>query len=310
LAEANMLAHYYYAVFKVVESESDNNQLVYDKNYDEVHLDEKWFFLTKQSRTIYLTEDEDARILKTRHKNHILKVMFLCAAARPRFDREGNCTFDGKIGIYPFVEAVQAKRNSENRQKGTREWKPITVKYEVYLDFVLDKVIPDIILKWPRDQSQITTIATQHDNAPAHFGKDEPHFLAATSIDPEWAFDLNEQPANSPDMKILDLGFFSSFQSFQWTFELLPSIEGQMDTMDLAFRENPSIILNRVWITHQTVMDMIITDRGDSSFKLIHMGKEALENKLIFEPTIPVSDDALFLLRSITRRQYSTREVR
>jgi hypothetical protein len=68
-------------------------------------------------------------------------------------------------------------------------------------------------------------------------------------------------------------------------------------TFALAFREYPPILQDRVWITHQIVMDMIIADRGDNSFKLPHMGKETLENKLIFEPTIPVSDDALFILR-------------
>jgi hypothetical protein len=44
-------------------------------------------------------------------------------------------------------------------------------------------------------------------------------------------------------------------------------------------------------------MDIIIADRGDNSLKPPHMGKEALENKLIIEPTIPVSDDALFILQ-------------
>ena len=29
--------------------------------------------------------------------------MFLAAVARPRYDEEGNCYFDGKLGIWPFV---------------------------------------------------------------------------------------------------------------------------------------------------------------------------------------------------------------
>jgi hypothetical protein len=33
-------------------------------------------------------------------------VMFLTAVAKPRYDDEGNCTFDGKIGIWPFVRKV------------------------------------------------------------------------------------------------------------------------------------------------------------------------------------------------------------
>jgi hypothetical protein len=40
--------------------------------------------------------------------------MFLCALARPRFDDNGNCTFDGKIGMWPFVEKVEAQRRSDN----------------------------------------------------------------------------------------------------------------------------------------------------------------------------------------------------
>jgi hypothetical protein len=223
------------------KSEIDNNQLVYGRNYDEVHLDEKWFFLTKQSRTYYLTEDEDDPVMKTRHKNHILKVIFLCAVARPRNVQEGNCTFDGKIGIYPFVDALQANRNSDSRKKGKWEWKPINVTYEVYLDFVLNKVIPDIKGKWPRDHCAVATIAIQHDNATAHFDENEPRFVAAASIDPQGAFHLNEQPANLPDTNILDLGFFSSLQAFQCNFQLLPNVEGLMDTMDLAFREYPPI---------------------------------------------------------------------
>jgi hypothetical protein len=100
-----------------------------------------------------------------------------------------------------------------------------------------------------------------------------------------------------PDTNILDIGFFSSLQSFQWTLEVLPSVEGLLDTMDRAFLEYPPNLLNRVWITHQTILDKIIAYRGDNSYKLPHIGKEALENELIFEPTILVSDEALQVLR-------------
>jgi hypothetical protein len=239
LKEENKLMRYYYAVSHLSKDENDNNQLVYSRSYDEVHLDEKWFFLFPQSCTYYLADDEDDPIIITRHKSHIPKVMFLCAVARPRFNREGNCTFDGKIGIYPFVETVQAKSNSENRPRGFWKWKPVNVDYEVYLDFVLNKVVPDIKDKWPRDDCAVSTIALQHDNAPVHFGENESRFLAATSEDPRFAFYLNEQPANFPDTNILDLGFFSSLQSFQWTLEVLPSVEGLLDTMDRAFLEYP-----------------------------------------------------------------------
>jgi hypothetical protein len=49
--------------------------------------------------------------------------MFLAAVARPRYDPEGECTFDGKIGMFPFVKRVAAKRTSKNCEKGTIETK-------------------------------------------------------------------------------------------------------------------------------------------------------------------------------------------
>jgi len=57
----------------------------------------------------------------------MLKVMFLAATAHPCFDAEGNCTFDGKIGIWPFVKWVQVQRTSVNWVVGTWETKPINV---------------------------------------------------------------------------------------------------------------------------------------------------------------------------------------
>ena len=62
-------------------------------------LDEKWFFISEKELLMYLTEGEEPPDRFCKHKSHILKVMFLCAVARPRFDEEGNEIFDGKIGI-------------------------------------------------------------------------------------------------------------------------------------------------------------------------------------------------------------------
>jgi hypothetical protein len=48
----------------------------------------------------YLEVEEGAvPIRRVAHKAHIVKVMFLAATARPWYDGEGNCTFDGKIGV-------------------------------------------------------------------------------------------------------------------------------------------------------------------------------------------------------------------
>jgi hypothetical protein len=71
-----------------------------------IHVDEKWFNMTKKSRNFYMLPEEQDPYRTVQNKNSIDKVMFLAAVARPRFDNEGNCTFDGKIGIWPFVREV------------------------------------------------------------------------------------------------------------------------------------------------------------------------------------------------------------
>eukprot|EP00903_Cladosiphon_okamuranus_P013263 g12367.t1 len=87
--------------------------------FDFVHLDEKWFYICKQRQRYYLYEGEDLPIRKVQHKSHVIKVMFLAAVARPRYDSGRNRQFDGKIGIYPFTVQRAAQRNSRNRAAGT-----------------------------------------------------------------------------------------------------------------------------------------------------------------------------------------------
>jgi hypothetical protein len=57
--------------------------------------------------------------------------MFLCVVSHPHFDANSNCIFDGKIGLWPFVEFVQAPRSSENHPRGPRETKPVNVNYAI-----------------------------------------------------------------------------------------------------------------------------------------------------------------------------------
>jgi hypothetical protein len=71
-----------------------------------VHIDKKWFNTTKRTRTIYMVHWEDDPYRPVQNKNSIDKMMFLAAVARPRYNEEGICTFDGKIGLWPFTRKV------------------------------------------------------------------------------------------------------------------------------------------------------------------------------------------------------------
>jgi hypothetical protein len=178
--------------------------------YDTVHLDEKWFFMTEATLRVYLAQEETAPVRAIRHKGHIVKVMFLAALARPRFDSDG-CTFDGKIGCWPFVVQRPALRASANRPRGTLETKCVNVTAKAYTRMVRNKVIPAIIAKFPQEQGlhgRRTVVRLQHDNATSHFQWFDPKWIDMWFEHRlDWDFQLKEQPPNSPDCNILDLDF-------------------------------------------------------------------------------------------------------
>ena len=58
--------------------------------------------------------------------------------------------FDGRIGIWAFIEEAEAKRNRKNRKKVVLETKPITsITSDVYRHYMITYVLPAIKEKWP-----------------------------------------------------------------------------------------------------------------------------------------------------------------
>ena len=91
-----------------------NNPSQFKNMEDLIHIDEKWFFLTKDGQRFIIAADEEEPYRHVQHKNFMTKVMFLCAVARPRYDTNKNAWFDGKIGIWPIGKWEPAKRKSKN----------------------------------------------------------------------------------------------------------------------------------------------------------------------------------------------------
>ncbi|CAN0260747.1 unnamed protein product, partial [Pylaiella littoralis] len=180
---------------------------------DFVHIDEKWFYICPNGQKYYLYTDEEVPTRKVQHKSHITKVMFLAAVARPRFDSSRNRNFTGKLGIFPFTKQRVARRNSRNRAAGTLETKCVEVTKEVFKKkVVVEAIIPAIKACWPGGRGR--AIYIQQDNAPSHRINDDLDVVAACTAD-GWNIKLINQPSNSPDTNILDLGFFNSIQSLQ-----------------------------------------------------------------------------------------------
>jgi DNA-binding Xre family transcriptional regulator len=147
--------------------------------FDSVHVDKKWFFLMEAQLNLYLMLGEPVPERSVGHKSHILrKVMFLASIGRPRYNETGECTFDGKIGLWPFVERVSAQRTLVHHPAGTMEMKPVNVMTQVYRELLIEKVLPAIKLKWPDwDRG----IVIQQDGASLHIKQDDAAFAAAAT---------------------------------------------------------------------------------------------------------------------------------
>ncbi|KAH7836835.1 hypothetical protein Vadar_006228 [Vaccinium darrowii] len=89
----------------MVEPSSLTSQPIFKDMYNYVHVDEKWFFLSRESEKFYLLPEEREPLGTCKSKRFITKVMFLAAVARPRFDATRNEEFSGAIQTLQYQEA-------------------------------------------------------------------------------------------------------------------------------------------------------------------------------------------------------------
>jgi hypothetical protein len=80
--------------------------------------------------------------------------------------------------MWPFVVRQPAQRASRNRPRGAIVTTPINVDYETYLEYMLEKVLPAIKQNFPQNHFRDGILGIQHGNAPVHFGKRDPEWLA------------------------------------------------------------------------------------------------------------------------------------
>ena len=269
----------------------------YQDMRDCIHLDEKWFFLTQEKEHYFLVSDEKNPKRCIKHKSHITKVMFLCAVARLCFNTSANSWWDGKLGIWPIGDWEPAKRGLKNRPKGMLVGKNKMVTKDIYKDLLINKLIPAILDKWPRRDRMSRTIYIQQDGAKNHIREDDKEFnntLTEQEIDAK----LYTQTPNSPDVNLLDLGFFQAIQSFNNASpknkeELIQSVQD-------AYENYPWHKLNRTWLTLQGCFNQIILHHGDNNYSIEHISKAKLEWQGQLPDVLDVVDDDVYEMNDKT----------
>lgn len=258
--------------------------------YDHVFIDEKWFYITRNKRSYYVAMDEEVyRTCKS--KRFVTKVMFMAAVARPRYDPHQKRLFNGKIGIWPFVFQEPAKRNSKNRPKGTHITKNVeSINATECKKMIIDNVIPAIKSQFPTNYKK-KIIYVQQDNAKPHPSVADAELLAAgTSCG--WSIRFKSQPPNSPDLNILDLGFFNSIQSLQ--HEASPkTIDDLIKCVQDAFDELGTETLDDVFLTLQNCMESIMLVEGGNNYKIQHINKAKLRREGRLPSNLICSQEAI-----------------
>lgn len=264
-----------------------NNSYVFSSMHDMVHIDEKWFDMMKVKESYYLVPSEIEPYRYVQSKRFIGRVMFVCAVARPRYDYRKRRMFDGKIGIWPFVEKVAAKRNSKNRPAGTIEVKPITVTRDVYREYLENKVFPAIRSKFPFQRH--TRVRLQQDNAKPHISENDDSILHQSFVNSQ-RISILCQPANSPDLNILDLSFFNAIQSVQNKI-VSNNVEELISAVEKSFKEYPYSKINDAFITLQSIMEQTLDNYGSNNFKISHGKKRGIPVQQRYDYNITCDPD-------------------
>jgi hypothetical protein len=169
------------------------------------------------------------------------------------------------------------------------------VTKDIYATMMIDKVLPAIRSKWQRGSST-AVIYIQQDNAKPHLDPEDSRFVNAAQ-DSDFDMRLHCQPANSPDMNVLDLGFFNAIQSLQ--HQSAPkNIDKLIHVVDKAFEALESKKLNNVFLTLQQCMIATMKAGGNNEYKIPHMGKQSLQRAGALPLTLNIEPEVLERVRA------------
>ena len=213
-------------------------------------------------------------------KRHVPKAMFLTALARPRFDADGNCVFDGKIAIERVCSLHTAKRDSKHHKKGDQYEKDINMNGAVYIKMMKTQIFPAIIEAF-KDCPGVHEVRVQQDGARSHTAKRKDGTerytveLNAHGATLKPKIRIITQPAQSPDTNVCDLAFFRALDSAVRKTRRLPGDASHNELFDLdklstdvhaAFEAYDPDTLEKMWVYKSIVMDRVIASKGGNDY--------------------------------------------
>lgn len=246
-----------------------------------IHVDESNFVLHKGKPFLHLppsVSDEDAPYDKSRSEAQTTKVMFLSAVAHPRED------FDGKIACVPVLKEVLTKKNSKYRIANTIDKLPSTLTADMFVE-EMKKICDNLLSK--QGSYHFDEFHIIFDNASAHVGKGALEKLNEWGKTSKKRFLFSTQPAQSPDLNVLDLGLWRSLKCSLQEFwmnsddEPMREFSKVIKKVKLAWKGWDRSKIASCFKSLMYTMEKIVKDEGGNNFKQPHendVSEEILSN--------------------------------
>jgi len=168
------------------------------------------------------------------------------------------------------------------------ETKCLNLDKHVYKDMLKRLVLPKIMEVWPEKNAPIFV---QDDNAPAHGGaleeviKDHHETFA-------WPMQVRRQPPNSPDLNVLDLGYFRSLQTEHYK-NSSTCLDSLIASVEVSYQKLDPVVLDNSFRTLCSVMESTMKCGGGNNFKIPHQNKARLRSLDMLPETIECSREVV-----------------
>ena len=102
--------------------------------------------------------------------------------------------------------------------------------------------------------------------------------------------EIKNQPSQSPDLNVLDLGYFNSIQSLQQRIRC-ETVDDLIEAVEKSFVDLDRKNLRNIFVMWQLVMLKVIEVEGDNMYKIPRKTLHSLEDDGLVKTTVVVSDE-------------------
>ena len=217
-----------------------------------VDLDEKWFNLYCPHKERY-HDGSPRKVMPMQSKTNPQKLMIVSAVAKP--NRLNN--FSGLIGVWRVTKDHTALRSSKHHERGDVYPVDTTITADSYFEMITTLVIPAIRISMP----WADTIVLQQDNAKPHIGKHNVERINDFGDSGSPNITLINQPPQSPEVNINDLGFFHSLSKRTQKYSY-SNLDELWNNVQQSYWETSAETLYSLWEMKSKVLQDLVKGKG------------------------------------------------